>query len=307
MSGTMINNVKLVKVVDGDTLRVEIEGKNESLRLLALDTEESYSGGSKPVTNAGKLASEWAKSYFGADEGGFLPNPVFVDIEFDTNDPVPVSLRKHRGNFGRLLCYVHKNGENYNLSAISEGWSPYFVKYGRSRLYHNLFLDAEASAQAKGVAIWDPNTNAGGKTRDYAQLIPWWYLRGAVVEDYRSQGIQAGIKSVRLDYDDIVEAAKAASELTVFCDLQRGVNKWTGGGALIYAGSLKHKFNLWIPEIESPTTQEILRLIELRYVNYGRSYAYVSGKASLYPDNKNGKPQIVITDLAQIVDAPHGV
>jgi len=28
----------------------------------------------------------------------------------------------------------------------AEGWSPYFVKYGRSRLYHGQFMEAEAQA-----------------------------------------------------------------------------------------------------------------------------------------------------------------
>ena len=49
------------------------------------------------------------------------------------------------------------------------------------------------------------------------------------------------------DYDAIVEAAKAGNQLTVLCDLQIGINAWTGGIALIYAGSIFHKFNRWIP------------------------------------------------------------
>jgi len=165
MAGTMIKGLRLTKVVDGDTIKVELEGKEESLRLSCLDTEESFSGGSKPVTNAGKLASKLAKEYFSVNEEGFPTGDVAVDIEFDTSDPVPVCLRKHRGNYGRLICYVYKVGENYNLKAVREGWSPYFVKYGRSRLYHAEFLAAEAGAQSKGVAIWDPKTNAGGNAR----------------------------------------------------------------------------------------------------------------------------------------------
>lgn len=61
MPGTIIKDLKLVKVVDGDTIKVEIDGRVESLRICCLDTEESFYGSSKPVTNAGKLASKWAK------------------------------------------------------------------------------------------------------------------------------------------------------------------------------------------------------------------------------------------------------
>ena len=302
MSGTRINNLKLVKVVDGDTIKVELDGEVESLRLCCLDTEESLHGSSKPVTNAGKLASKWAKGFFEADEDGLPRADIRVHIEFDTNDPVTVCLKKHRGNYNRLICYVYKDGMNYNIQAVRQGWSPYFVKYGRSRLYHNEFLAAEMKAQAESVGIWDPAINAGGESRDYDLLLPWWHLRDSVVEGYRKFGIQGGVKSVRLDYEEILDAAKAKSVLTVFCDLQKGINKWPGDAALIYAGSPTHKFNLWIPDIYTPEAQQVLNVIETRYSGFGRGYVYVTGEASLY----NGRPQIVIEDIRQISDIPPG-
>ena len=110
--------------------------------------------------------------------------------------------------------------------------------------------------------------------------------------------------SVRIDYDAIVEAANAGNQITVLCDLQSGINKWTGGGALIYAGSIYQKFNLWIPNLDSSEAQAILRLIETRYGSQGRNYVYVTGEASLYPPNEQGKPQMVITDVEQLNDLP---
>jgi len=306
MKGTIIKNLKLTKVIDGDTIKIMLDDKEESIRFACLDTEESQHGSDKPVTNAGILASKWAKDYFGTNAKGMPSGDARVDIEFDTNDPVQVCLRKHRDNYGRLLCYVYKAGtqENSNLRIVQESWSPYFVKYGRSRLYHGRFMEAEAHAQSSGVAIWNPTTNAGGNKRDYSALVPWWHLRDGVVQDYRLFGIQAGVLSVRTDYDAIVEAAKAGNQLTVLCDLQSGINAWTGGGALIYAGSIFQKFNLWIPNRDSPDAQTVLRLIENRYGGQGRNYVYVSGEASMYPSNAEGKPQIVITDVEQLKDFP---
>jgi len=307
MKGTIIKNLKLTKVIDGDTIKLMLDDKEESIRFACLDTEESQHGSDKHVTNAGILASKWVKAYFGANEQGIPSGDVQVDIEFDTNDPVQVCLRKHRDNYGRLLCYVYKSGvkENSNLRIVQEGWSPYFVKYGRSRLYHLQFMETEARAQAAGIAIWNPATNAGGNKRDYSTLVPWWNLRDGVVQDYRLFGIQSGALSVRTDYDAIVEAAKAGNRLTVLCDLQSGINAWTGGGALIYAGSIFQKFNLWIPNRDSSEAQTVLRLIENRYGGQGRrNYVYVSGEASLYPSTAQGKPQIVITDVEQLKDFP---
>lgn len=299
--GTRIDNLKLTKVVDGDTVKVEIEGQQESLRLICIDTEESRSG-SKPVTNAGKEASRFAKQYFSCNEEGFPQGDVRVDIEFDTSDPETICLRRHRGNYGRLLCYVHKGEENYNLRIVRDGWSPYFVKYGRSRLYHEEFMRAEADAQSLARMIWNPQTNAGGAGRDYAALVPWWHLRDSVVVDYRDRGLQAGVLSVRLDYADIEAAADNEDRITVLCDLQGGINRWPGDGALIFAGSPTHRFNLWIPDEASDSAQSILRLIEMRYAGFGRGYLYVSGTAELY----RGTPQIVLTDPTQLSDLPPG-
>jgi micrococcal nuclease len=308
MKGSFVQNLNLIRVIDGDTIKVRIENEQESIRLICLDTEESRQGGSKPVTNAGRLASQWAKEYFGTNDRGIPIGDVRVDLEFDTNDPLQVCLRKHRGNYGRLICYVYKAGhsENFNVRIVREGWSPYFVKYGRSRLYHREFLEAEAAAQSSGLGIWNPATNASGKRREYASLVPWWHLRDTVVQGYRNAGRQAGVLSVRLDYEDIVEAARLGQHLTVLCDLQSGVHKWSGNGALIYAGSKFQKFNLWIPDRDSDTAQVILRLIDIRYIQAGRSYVYVSGSGSLYPPTGDGKPQIVLTEVAQLADYPPG-
>ena len=299
MAGTTLANLKLLKVIDGDTVRVEIDGKSESIRIACLDTEESQAGGGKPVTPAGVMATRWAKEYFGADDAGAPRGDVRIDVEFDTSDPVPTCLRKHRDNYGRLLGYVHKGSDNFILRTVREGWSPYFVKYGRSRSYHEPLLGAEAEAQSRQLNIWNAATNAGGGSRDYTTLIPWWNLRDSVIQDYRRFGIEAGVKSVRTDYDEVVEAARSSSRVTLLCDLQQGINRWTGDGALIYAGSPQHKFNLWIPGRDSEVSQRILALIELRYTGQGRSYVYVTGQATLYQD----KPQITLTDVQQLSDS----
>ncbi len=306
MAGTIINTLQLTKVVDGDTIKVMLDGEEESLRLACIDTEESWPGGSKPVTEAGRRASQWAKEWFGADGDGYPTADIQVNIEFDTSDPESICKRKHRGNYARLLCYVYKDGVNYNLEAVRQGWSPYFAKYGRSRLYHEAFLAAERDAQAEGTGVWDETINAGGAHRDYERLIPWWYLRDSVVQGYRKAGADAGVLSVRLDYEEIREAAAAGNQMTVLCDLQGGISRWPGGGALIFAGSISHKFNLWIPDRESPEARQILGLIERRYTGQGRGYAYISGEAGRYPDNDGGKPQIILSDAAQLSDLPPG-
>ncbi len=293
---TRIQNLQITQVVDGDTIKVALNGKTESLRLICVDTEESHSGGSKPVTVAGKEASEMAKKYF-ATEGGGLAK---VDIEFDTDDPVEIAVEKHRDNYGSLLCYVHKDEENYNLKLIKEGWSPYFVKYGRSRLYHRQMTDAESGAKAYNLMIWNPITNAKIPSRNYANLLPWWSMRASIVEEFRLSEATGGAFSLRLDYPKILAASETGRSITVFCDLQAGINKWIGDNALIHAGSVYHKLDLWIPDAETDTMAPLKRLIDKRYAGLGRGYVYVSGKVEHY----KGKPQIVLKDIKQLSDFP---
>lgn len=293
---TRIQNLQITQVVDGDTIKVALNGKTESLRLICVDTEESHSGGSKPVTVAGKEASEMAKKYF-ATEGGGLAK---VDIEFDTDDPVEIAVEKHRDNYGRLLCYVHKDDENYNLKLIKEGWSPYFVKYGRSRLYHRQMTDAESGAKAYNLMIWNPITNAKIPSRNYANLLPWWSMRASIVEEFRLSEATGGAFSLRLDYPKILAASETGKSITVFCDLQAGINKWIGDNALIHAGSVYHKLDLWIPDADTDTMAPLKRLIDKRYAGLGRGYVYVSGKVEHY----KGKPQIVLKDIKQLSDFP---
>ena len=116
MPGTTIEDLKLTKVVDGDTVKVEIDGKEESLRLCCLDTEESWVGGSKPVTNAGKLASKWAKEYFGVNEEGFPTGNVTVTaiakLDLKQND----QIIKHY----EVRAVVKKTRTLYTAGALTE-------------------------------------------------------------------------------------------------------------------------------------------------------------------------------------------
>jgi micrococcal nuclease len=130
-------------------------------------------------------------------------------------------------------------------------------------------------------------------------------MRDGWIEGYRAAGPQAGALSVRLDHAHLVTAAQHAESVTVFCDLQAGINRWIGDAALIHAGSPAQPFNLWIPDRRAPAAQDLLRLLAVRYAGEGRqNYVYVSGPASLYPPQANGKPQIVLTDVSQLKDLP---
>lgn len=298
ISGTHIT-VRFSRVVDGDTIRVFLpdQDKDESLRILALDTEESYAGGSKPVTPWGKAAKQRAEAFFdGAQE---------VTIEFPGNEDLAACVRKYRGNYGRLLTYVYRDGVDFQESMIREGFSPYFMKYGNADFsdHHRRYVAAELAAQSAKLGVWDQLGVNGSEMRNYAALGTWWRLRARVIDEYRALKARVpSLLNIRLDYDAIVDKARAGEAVTIFTEFN-AIRRVGGEHGLISYGGHDRPFSLFIPEMDSDTGQQIIHLMQSRYISAGenhprRSYGYVSGALSLYAD----KPQMVITGCEQISD-----
>jgi len=309
---------------------------------MCVDTEECQipRGNSrhyKPITYGGKEAADWLKAHLGFHHDGRPKSDsrVVCDLEFDTVEDTIVGCRRHnQENYGRVLAYVHMGGrptgENLSLAVVRSGRSPYFTKYGRSRLYHADFLEAERLAMAEERGLWGIMSAVGERSiplsdyvRNYTQLLPWWTARESIVEDFRRwqrEGVARHVLVPRVHHDDIVQAALNGSTITVFVDLQpkdppeeilgimRNVAYVGEGdtvtGTVIHAGTQHHPFNLWMDHAYSEASEKIKALIERRYSRAGRNYAYVTGKAFMY--HKKHIPQIQLQTLEQIADAPSG-
>jgi endonuclease YncB( thermonuclease family) len=194
--GIVVGEFKLSRVVDGDT--VWVEGLDKSLRLLGIDTEETFKhenekrafekgpdsyfkemrgASARPVkmaTPMGEQAKNFAKQFF---EG--------VDIvRIERDHPAEI-----RDRYDRYLAYVvaHKNGNwvNYNVECVRAGMAPYFPKYGTSRRFHADFLAAESEAKAQKRGIWAPESPGKLGYPDYPEREAWWGARGAFVEAFR--------------------------------------------------------------------------------------------------------------------------
>ena len=93
-----------------------------------------------------------------------------VQVKLERDHPGEI-----RDYYGRYLAYVmvKKDGSwvNYNVECVRYGFSPYFVKYGRSRRFHREFVEAQKRAQADQLGIW-----ADGKMHydDYPERLKWW-------------------------------------------------------------------------------------------------------------------------------------
>lgn len=291
----------VVRVVDGDTIRVTIPNHpdEESLRILALDTEESHAGGSKPVTPLGHKAKARAEQFFQAGDT--------VLLKFPGDEPLNVCLTKYRGNFGRLLLFVHMDNEDFQETMIREGFSPYFTKYGNASFedHHERYRTAERSAQAEFVGIWDQIGENGSEIRNYAALSTWWSMRAQVIDEYRelkASTANGDLLNSRLDFEEIKQRAESGDTVTVFTEL-REILQVRQNSAIVRIGSIQQPFAVFIPDVFTADGEDLVNILRTRYIAEGedhprRSYAYVTGELSLFRDS----PQITVTDPAQVTD-----
>lgn len=298
MRGTKIK-ATVKRVVDGDTPYVEEFPK--SIRILSLDTEESHATGGKPVTPWGKRATERAKV--------LLPEGSKVTLEFQGQESPEEVWTRYVDNFGRGLAWVHlDDSTDFQEIMIREGYSPYFSKYGYAEWLelHQRYTQAERAAQTENIGVWNQTEVNGSEMRNYAVLGTWWDLRARLIDDYRSykhSHPEVTLYNTRKNYLELVDLAKSGAGITIFTEL-RGIRRIGGIHGLISIGSYEQPFELFIRNIDSAKSQEIVNLLRTRYFPMEdecyprRGYAYVMGKLQLFRDN----PQMIIENPAAIQD-----
>lgn len=97
----------VVEVVDGDTVVVRLDGQDEHVRLIGVDTPETKHP-TKPVECYGPEASAFVKR--------ILPRGAVVRLERDVEG---------RDHFGRLLVYLYRadDGVFVNLELARQGYA----------------------------------------------------------------------------------------------------------------------------------------------------------------------------------------
>ncbi len=122
-------------VVDGDTLDLIINNKEERVRLLLVDTPETKHP-SKPVQPFGPEASQFAKDTLEGKE---------VTIELDISE---------RDKYGRLLAYVWIDGKMFNEMLLEQGLARVAYVYAPNTKYVDQFYEIQKQAQKQGIGIW---------------------------------------------------------------------------------------------------------------------------------------------------------
>jgi len=123
------------RVIDGDTIVVEIGGQEEKVRLIGVDTPETVHP-RKPVEYFGKEASDFTRK---------MVEGKAVKLEYDWQT---------RDKYGRLLAYVYIIGDGTFLNAeiIKQGYGFAYTRYPFK--YLEDFRQYEREARENNRGLW---------------------------------------------------------------------------------------------------------------------------------------------------------
>ena len=134
----------VIKVVDGDTIEINHDGKAVKIRLIGINTPEVVDP-RRPVQCFGREASQEAHRLL---DGAYVM--VHTDPSQDTYD-----------KYGRLLAYVFRSDDMFiNEHMISEGYAHEYT-YDLPYKYQREFKVAEKLARESHKGLWAPTTCNG--------------------------------------------------------------------------------------------------------------------------------------------------
>ncbi|MDQ1005092.1 micrococcal nuclease [Neobacillus niacini] len=126
----------VVQIIDGDTIKVNVNGKMETVRYLLIDTPESKN----PKTCVQLYAKE-----------AFLRNSELVKsgkltLEFEQENT--------RDAYGRLLAYVFVDGKSIQGTLLREGYARVAYIMNPPYTYLETFRKEENLAKREKINIW---------------------------------------------------------------------------------------------------------------------------------------------------------
>lgn len=134
----------IVEVVDGDTVKVFLNGKTETTRLLAIDTPETKHP-DKGVECFGQEASTKLTE--------LLPMGTKVNLSYDQE-------QGERDRYGRLLVYLStENSVDINAKMVKDGYAYVYRQAPADRRGAYELLEKEARLAERG--LWAATTCGG--------------------------------------------------------------------------------------------------------------------------------------------------
>jgi len=182
--------VKFSKCVDGDTIKVILDGEERTVRLLAVDTPESV----HPTKGV---------EYYGKEASNFTCDTIIsakkIELEYDEDSD-------KEDKYDRLLAWVFVDGVLLQDKLIQGGYAEVAYLYGDYK-YTNLLQDHQAVVETRKIGIWNEdereNYNTNNNVSEDVENVDDNYsddeIKGTV-EDTVDK-----IKKLNIDWDNITE------------------------------------------------------------------------------------------------------
>ncbi len=125
---------KVLRVIDGDTVKIDYNGKATNVRLIGVDTPETVHP-SKPVEAYGKEASNFTKNLL-------LGESVYLRFDIDKTD-----------KYGRLLAYLYRapDGLFVNLEIVRQGYGHAYTQFPFKHMELFQYYGNRARIAGKGL------------------------------------------------------------------------------------------------------------------------------------------------------------
>ncbi len=128
-------DIFLIKCIDGDTAELSINGKNEKVRFLAIDTPEIGKGNTPAQPFANEAATKTCN---------LLSNASAITLEYEI---------ERYDRYNRTLAWVWVDGSLLQEDLIKEGLAEVKYLYGDYK-YTDILKIAENLAKKDNIGIW---------------------------------------------------------------------------------------------------------------------------------------------------------
>ncbi len=154
-----LEEVSLVKCVDGDTAKFKEKGKTYTYRFLAIDTPELDKN--KKNTYLGRTAADY--TCFKLNKA----RTIKIEYEINTNK---------EDKYNRKLVYVFVDDELLQKDLVSKGYAE--VKYAKKNFkYYDILKAEEEAAKSKNIGIWKDSPFIVKDVKDYTYNL----LRASII------------------------------------------------------------------------------------------------------------------------------
>ncbi|WP_025028034.1 thermonuclease family protein [Caldalkalibacillus mannanilyticus] len=176
----------VLRVVDGDTIKVKLNGVEETVRLLCIDTPEMKD-----------------KRFDGPQPFAEEATEFVTDMLSGKKVELELGLGNGRDKYGRLLAYVYVDGQMINERLLEEGLARVAYVYSPNTKYVDQFREIQRQSQKEGKGIWS--------LENYAQE-----------DGFHTQNVKEAVVSSKVQKKEVTASAQVQSSSD--CTIKGNIN-----------------------------------------------------------------------------------